>query len=139
MGWSMKESVDEQSFSASKRRSAVFAATLITLALFALTVVFWWAISRELIRHLSTTDSPLVYLVADYAEDFSSPEWVRQFSGYKGDLVPVSNVDLSGCETAPVVTVSKIDGQDYRFRSKLDPTCGDNALLRPTVSISSPE
>jgi hypothetical protein len=88
-----------------------------------------WALSRGLIEHLSRDTKPVNFLVGDYAEDFSSPEWVKRFSGYTGELVPVSNVDLSGCPVAPDVEVERMGARNLRFRSRLDANCGSNALF----------
>jgi hypothetical protein len=88
-----------------------------------------WALSRGLIHTISETQIPVVFLVDDLSEGFSSPEYMSRFSGYTGKLVPISSLGLGICTTPPVIHASRMGMQKYSIYSEVSPACGSNALL----------
>jgi hypothetical protein len=84
-----------------------------------------WHMSRDLIHHLSDGNAPVTFLVDDTSENFSSPDSVKRFSGYPGQLVPISNLQ-SSCSVD--LRVSSDPSRTYIVRSIVKPQCGSNVL-----------
>jgi hypothetical protein len=88
-----------------------------------------WTFSRSLDRNLSQTTSPVVFLVDDFSESFASPENLTRFTGYPGQLVPISNLGIALCARQPTIHVTQLSPQHYTIDSAVPESCGSNALL----------
>ncbi len=85
-----------------------------------------WARSRALVQHLSHDHSPVVFLVADAIETYSSPDSLQQFASYVGQIVPVSNLGV-GCSSG-TLQVQRLSPQAYFIRSTVAANCGSNTF-----------
>ncbi len=85
-----------------------------------------WARSRALVQHLSRDPSPVVFLVADAIETYSSPDSLQQFAKHVGQIVPVSNLGV-GCSSG-TLQVQRLSTQDYLIRSTVAAGCGSNSF-----------
>jgi hypothetical protein len=88
-----------------------------------------WTFSRDLVRTLSHTTSPVVFLVDDFSESFASPENLARFTGYRGQLIPISNLAIGLCAHPPTIHVTQLTSREYTIDSAVPESCGSNALL----------
>ncbi len=86
-----------------------------------------WARSRNLVNLLAHERLPVVFLVADASESFSSAANVERFAGYPGTIVPISNLDVGDCPRG-VLEVTPLTGNGFATHSALPASCGDNTL-----------
>lgn len=88
-----------------------------------------WTFSRELVSNLSHTKSPVVFLVDDFSESFASPGNLTLFTGYRGQIIPLSNLEIGACAKMPSIHVTRLTPQEYTIRSMVPESCGSNALV----------
>jgi hypothetical protein len=88
-----------------------------------------WALSRELVDRLARNEHPVTFLFADTAESFTSPPLFERFAGYRGTLVPLSNLDRGTCSTLPTLGVQRSSASDFELTSDVPLDCGYNGLF----------
>lgn len=86
-----------------------------------------WARSRTLVDLLSRERQPVVFLAGDASESFSSPGFVQRFSGYRGTVVPLSNLGV-GHGAHEQLTVRPEPGRIYAIHLVAPESCGGNSL-----------
>lgn len=86
-----------------------------------------WARSRNLVDLLSRERQPVVFLAGDASESFSSPSFVQRFAGYRGTVVPLSNLGVGHCAHEQL-TVRPEPGRVYAIRLVAPETCSGNSL-----------
>ena len=84
-----------------------------------------WARSRNMVDLLSREQEPVVFLVGDATESFSSPYFVQRFAGYHGTIVPVSNLGVGDCPREELTVTPESDSVYYIH--SVD-ACGGNRL-----------
>lgn len=86
-----------------------------------------WVRSRALVEHLSQDRSPVIFLVADASEAFSSPDSLQRFASYEGHIIPVSNLGMADCPSG-TLRLQSLPAQAYLIRSSVVPNCGSNSF-----------
>jgi hypothetical protein len=87
-----------------------------------------WKLSRSFLTTLSTLTSPAVFLIDDASGGYSSAEALSIFSGYAGEIVPVSNLGMQVCLITPDIHIKKIAPLSFTVESVVPPGCGSNLL-----------
>jgi hypothetical protein len=87
-----------------------------------------WRLSRSFINTLSTLKSPVVFLIDDASGGFSSSDALSIFSGYTGEIVPVSNLAIQMCSIKPDVHIKKTGPRTFVVESNIPSSCGSNQL-----------
>ncbi len=87
-----------------------------------------WQLSRSFITTLSTVTSPVVFLIDDASGGYSSADALSIFSGYAGEIVPVSNLGMQICLITPDIHIKKIAPLSFTVDSVVSPSCGSNLL-----------
>ena len=85
-----------------------------------------WALSSDYVRHLSQTSAPAVFVFDDMSGLFASPEAIAAFTGYRGRLVALSDLDVrpTHCEGSATLEVHEVGASDFSLTSILPPSCG---------------
>lgn len=96
-----------------------------------------WARSRNMIDLLRQEREPVVFLVGDASESFSSPVSVQRFAGYGGTLVPLSNLGIGPCPREQLI-VQPEPGAVYAIHSVAPESCGGNSLGATFFVTSGP-
>ena len=86
-----------------------------------------WARSRNMVDLLSRERQPVVFLAGDASESFSSPTYVQRFAGYRGTVVPLSNLGVGHCAHEQL-TVRPEPGSVYAIHLVAPESCGGNSL-----------
>ena len=87
-----------------------------------------WSLGRSLVDYLATDRHPFVFLLGDRVEAFASPAAVQRFSGYPGQVIPISNVLAGTCASPGTMSFLKISG-GYASETSFQPGCGTSVLF----------
>ncbi len=82
-----------------------------------------WARSLNMVALLAREEQPVVFLVDDATESFSSPSSVQRFAGYDGTIVPLNDAGIGNCLQAQL-TVTPGGDSSYGIHSTAPGSCG---------------
>jgi hypothetical protein len=88
-----------------------------------------WALSRDYVSQLSASTEPELFVVDDLSGRYSSTEYVKLFSGYKGQLIRVNDLGWNfTCGAVPRVIVESHPDGDASITSIVPKACGDHSF-----------
>jgi len=88
-----------------------------------------WALSRDYVSRLSASNEPELFVVDDLSGRYSSTEYVKLFSGYKGRLIRLNDLGWNFSCTAPLhVIVNSHPNGDATITSLVPKQCGDHSF-----------
>jgi hypothetical protein len=84
-----------------------------------------WAMSADYIQKLSRSKAETVFLVDDLSGGFSSPESVKRFAAYTGNVLRVNDLywDFS-CRERPLISIAEITAERLQVVSDVRSSCG---------------
>jgi hypothetical protein len=88
-----------------------------------------WALSHAYVSQLSTSTEPILFLVDDLSGGFSSDDYVKQFSGYSGQLIRVNDLQWNySCDVNSLVNVEPQTADNAIVTSNFPIRCGNHVF-----------
>jgi hypothetical protein len=100
------------------------------------TAHFQWAMAADYADKIARATAPSVYVLDDMSGGFSSPESIRRFTGYRGQLVRVNDlVSQDECDMQPRVVIRRSSPDSIQVNLGVDSPCAGHSFLSSGTRI----
>jgi hypothetical protein len=91
---------------------------------------FQWAMAADYAHKIDRSTAPNLYVLDDMSGGFSSPESIRKFTGYRGQLVRINDlVSQDECDTQPQAIIRRSSTDRLQVSLEVGSPCAGHSFL----------